>query len=61
MARGYGYFEDSYTNFDYDAWLTSPTADEERYYGYADEEEDDDYDYCDAHEEELKISGKWGK
>ena len=49
----------NYTNFDYDSWLTSPTADEERYYGYADEEEEDDYDYCDAHEEEWKESGKW--
>lgn len=52
----------SYTNFDYDSWLTSPTAAEERYYGYADEEEEnDDYDYCDEHEEEWKLNGKWYK
>lgn len=39
----------------YDSWLTSPTAWEERYYGYADEDEDesDDYDEYDAHKEEI--------
>ena len=51
----------NYTNFDYDAWLTSPTAAEERYYGYADEEAEDDYDYCDAHEDEWKAEGTWLK
>lgn len=51
----------NYTNFDYDAWLTSPTDWEEKYYGYADEEEEDDYDYCDAHEDEWKAEGTWLK
>ena len=45
---------------DYDTWLTSPSRDEEIYYGYADEVEEDDYDECDAHEEEYKLSGRWG-
>lgn len=57
MARGYGYFEDSYTNFDYDAYITASGYDDDVY----DDEDADDYDDCDAHEEELKLSGKWGK
>ena len=39
----------------YDAWLTSPSALEERYYGYADEEEQSDYDDYDARREQMLI------
>lgn len=38
----------------YDSWLTSPTALEERYYGYdEDNDESNEYDEYDAHKEEF--------
>lgn len=48
---------------DYDAWLTSSRAYEE-YIGASydnDDEEVEEYDYCDAHEDEWKAEGTWLK
>lgn len=42
----------------YDSWKTSPNKWEEEYFGYS-EEEESEFDYCDAHEEEWKINGDW--
>jgi len=40
----------------YDSWLNSSKAYEEF---IGEDEEETDYDYCDEHEEQWKIDGKW--
>lgn len=46
---------------DYDAWLNN-SWDYERFIGATDyDEEEEDYDYCDAHEDEWKAKGTWLK
>lgn len=44
----------------YDSWLTNSCAYEE-FIGADEDDELEEYDYCDAHEEEWKLEGTWLK
>lgn len=43
---------------DYDAWL-SKGSDYEKFIGADEDEDSEERDYCDEHEEEWKLEGKW--